>query len=197
MNDDKYLKTIIGYSTPLYEVNNDEDTENPVEDAEVEADFVDLVEHIGKEGFRNIYLNVIASAKQQPIERQITLCKNIIMKIEEVYDFIFSRKIYIGTLLDIKKVYKLIEFIEFDNLPFLVNLFDGLIDNLIKVNISEFVNSNWKVIQSRMNDARLSELVSEFIRTNNKENLISFITKNTERMKVEITGVILKRKLAE
>lgn len=197
MKDNKYLKTLVSDYASMEEYNDDEDTENPIDDPEVESDCVDLLEHIGKEEFKNIYLNVIFNLKQQPLEKQITLCNNILLKIEQVHDFTFMRKLHIASRSDISKVYKLIEFIEFNNLRLLVELLYGLIEDVRNINVRKFYEDNWTTIQNRLQSIMTSELVTEFVRTNNKENLISFLSNTTEKKRIEITGSLLLKKRNE
>ena len=197
MKDDKYLKTLVSDYASMPEYNEYEDTENPIDDPEVESDCVDLLEHIGKEEFKNIYLNVILNLKQQPLEKQITLCNNILLKVEQVHQFTFMKKLHIASRSDISKVYKLIEFIEFNNLRLLVELLYGLIEDIRNVDMKKFYEDNWITIQNRLQSIMSSELVVEFIRTNNKENLISFLSNATEKKRIEITGSLLLKKQKE
>ena len=197
MKDDKYLKTLVSDYASMYEYNEDEDTENPIDDPEVESDCVDLLEHIGEEEFKNIYLNVIFNLKQQPLEKQITLCNNILLKIEQVYDFTFMKKLHIASKSDVSKVYKLIEFIEFNNLRLLVELLYGLIEDVRNIDLKKFYEDSWVTIQNRLQSVITSELVSEFIRTNNKENLILFLTNETKKKRIEITGSLMLKKRNE
>lgn len=197
MKEDKYLKTLVANSTTMPEYNEDEDTENPIEDAEVEADCVDLLEHIGEEDFKSIYDNVIFNIRKQPIEKQITVCNNILLRIEQVYDFTFMRKLHIESKPDVIKVYKLIEFLEFNYVKIIAELLFGLIEDLRNIDFVKFYEENWKTIQNRIQILMISELISEFLRTNNKENLIAFLSDRTEKKKIPIMASILLKKERE
>ena len=192
---DNYIKTLIFNTTYIPTLQNDLDTENPIENAEAEADMIDILDKIGTDQFRNVYLESMKSVRELSLDKQALFCVDILNRIEDVYNFEFHRKIYPYSKLDINNVYKLVEFIEFKHLLFLYKLLSGLIIDLRKIDLRFFYESKWKEIQTRILNIEASELVKEFLRTNNKENLINFLIRITEKERVEITCVLMMKNI--
>lgn len=192
---DNYIKTLIFNTTYIPTLQNDLDTENPIENAEAEADMIDILDKIGTDQFRNVYLESMKSVRELSLDKQALFCVDILNRIEDVYNFEFHRKIYPYSKLDINNVYKLVEFIEFKHLLFLYKLLSGLIIDLRKIDLRFFYESNWKEIQTRILNIEARELVKEFLRTNNKENLINFLIRITEKERVEITCVLMMKNI--
>lgn len=175
------LKTLIGLSIPTPEVEDDLDDEQLVDKAIAQYDYMNVLSTIGNEDFREVYTcfkNVIILQEHQD---QINFCRALIQKVEEVYDFTFQPIDYdYESPVDF---YEFIEWLEYDNDEFLFQLFDGLINNnLYMINITQTVNDEWTNIEKKIMSINMANrFKTEFIRTNNKENLISFIVKNTEK----------------
>lgn len=192
---DNYIKTLIFNTTYIPTLQNDLDTENPIENAEAEADMIDILDKIGTDQFRNVYLESMKSVRELSLDKQALFCVDVLNRIQDVYNFEFHRKIYPYSKLDINNVYKLVEFIEFKHLLFLYKLLSGLIIDLRKIDLRFFYESNWKEIQTRILNIEARELVKEFLRTNNKENLINFLIRITEKERVEITCVLMMKNI--
>ena len=183
----KYEETLIGNSMHIMEIDDEDDKTN--EDAQVDADFVDIVDHLGTEEFKYIYLNLYDEIRSGiDIDRQRELCEQLETKIFELYGFEFTPKIIFETYNDVNKFLKFIEFLEFDNIWFLSEIITGLDFDLLKRDLDKFLSLNWNEIDLKINyliqNEKISELISKFLRTNNKEGIIEFVRSNLEKNKM-------------
>lgn len=124
------------------ELLDDDDDLTPSEvagDHFVQYEFIDLIENIGKEEFKSTYLNFINDIRNQSLENQRTLCQHIIDKVQEVYEFEFPEKITIYDRSDIEDIYRFIEFLEYDNVDFFIEISKGL-DIKSDIDLDEYKN---------------------------------------------------------
>ncbi len=192
MIDDEPLKNLIFYSNPIPEMEDDEDDIDRDEMIAVfKCDCLNILESIGEENFRPIYENSIISVRSYYIDDQIDFCYQIFEKINEVYEFEFIRKIEIGEE-DVENVYKFLEFIEFDNVDFLEELLEGYAMDIRKIDPQEFILNHWKDLQTHLLTMNLGEFISDFLRTNTKDNIVNFLSKAIENSKTELTIRLLQ-----
>ena len=187
----KYEETLIGDSIPLMEVDDDEDSNlnyDMISDAEINADFVDILDNFGKEDFKEIFLNLYNEVKSLEIEKQRFLCEKLVDKIYEVYEFDFSPLLTFDNEDDVDKFLKFIEFIEFDYIDFLAKIVIGLDLNQLKKDLYLFLVLNWDKIYDSIlqfpHDELKSELISIFFRTYNREATYEFIKSRLEKDKM-------------
>jgi len=187
MKENLAIKTLLLYSNPLNEVETDEDdTDRSFENAQTEAIFIDVIEAIGEEDFKHVFTNVISDIRKAPIKKQIELCYRIIDKINEVYNFEFYREVDIKNESQVEDIYSLVSFIEFNNIDFLEKLLDGFVIDIMKLDIPNFLNDNWKDLEKRIYSLPTIGFISAFLRTNTKDNVISFLLKEIEKSKTEL-----------
>ena len=190
MIDDEPLKSIL--FCPIPEMEDDEDDIDRDEMIAVfKCDCLNILESIGEENFRPIYENSIISVRSYYIDDQIDFCYQIFEKINEVYEFEFIRKIEIGEE-DVENVYKFLEFIEFDNVDFLEELLEGYAMDIRKIDPQEFILNHWKDLQTHLLTMNLGEFISDFLRTNTKDNIVNFLSKAIENSKTELTIRLLQ-----
>lgn len=190
--DNEPLKSLIFYSNPVPELEYDEDDiERSEEAATFKADCLNILENIGEENFRPMYENAIINIRSYYIDEQIDFCYQIFEKINEVYGFEFVRKIEIGED-DVENVYKFLEFIEFDNIDFLEELLEGYVIDIRKMNPREFVLTYWKDLQTHILTMNLGEFISDFLRTNTKDNIVNFLSRSIENSKTELAIRLLQ-----
>ena len=156
------------------------------ENAQTEAIFIDVIEAIGEEDFKHVFTNVISDIRKTPIKKQIELCYRIIDKINEVYNFEFYREVDIKNESQVEDIYSLVSFIEFNNIDFLERLLDGFVIDIMKLDVPNFLNDNWKDLEKRIYSLPTIGFISSFLRTNTKDNVISFLLKEIEKSKTEL-----------
>lgn len=187
MKDDEALKNLLFYSNPIPEMEEDEDDIDRDERIAVfKCDCLNILDSIGEENFKPIYENSIISVRAYYIEDQVDFCYQIFEKINEVYDFEFIRKIEIGEE-DIENVYKFLEFVEFDNIDFLEELLEGYVMDARKLDPKQFVLEHWKDLETHILSMNLGEFISDFLRTNTKDNIVKFLSNAIEKSKTELT----------
>jgi radical SAM superfamily enzyme YgiQ (UPF0313 family) len=196
MKDDIYLKTLISASTPIPYLESDEIDENADIniDAEIQADMADIVDNIGKEEFKDVYVMGIGEIKKLDFDKKIQYCRTIIKKIEEVYEYYMVIKPDLETDDDVLKILDLIKFIEYDNIKFFVLLLEGYLSDLNRVDVEKFYNENYDLMMNRIEKMKLSQFISDFLRTNTKENVLNFFINSTNKIKTDLTCILLYRK---
>ena len=177
---------LLSKSTRMYEIDDEEekDLEN-ITSKQYEA--LSILETIGKDNFREIYLNFINNIKEQSRMIQKTFCSDILDKIEEIYDWKFPFNISLESKFDFDRLYTFLEFIEYDNIYFLSRLWSYMNVDLRKINIKSYCKKNADKIINEVDEqseiSGLVELISIFLRTYDKRRLIEFISKNSEKNK--------------
>lgn len=195
--ENNYTKVLIANSEALPETEDEYDGKDEIiENAEEKADLVYFLESIGSDNFEYIYSNLINTIRNIEVKTQIGFCYNIIDKIKEVYNFEFLRKIDLFSQSDCEEVYKLIAFLEFDNVDFFTNLLFGIVENLRNELIRIVIDKNWIQIEGRMLKEQLSWLIVLFLRTNNKSDLIDFFVSKINQRKMIITMKLYERRIA-
>jgi hypothetical protein len=161
------------------------------EDALRDYYFQTIIGNIGKEDFKENYLAVMHEIRQEySMEDQRNLCFGIIKKIEEVYDFSFSTEIALDTVKQIFDIYEFIEFLEYKHEIFISDIWKDLKPDLSKTDLEKYIEQNQdkiiNEIENQLKSKDLSELISDFLRTNNKENIIEWFTKKSKPLLVLI-----------
>lgn len=183
IKENSSLKNLIYYSNSLQELEEDEEEiERTIENAEFISDTIEILDNIGEDGFKFIYDNTIQNISSHSTDKQIDFCYNILDKITEVYNFIFMKKIEISEE-DINSIYELLRFIEYDNVNFLSDLLKDYSFDI--ENSKYFINNNWIEIQRKILDREYSGFISDFLKTNTKENIVNFIHENLQKNKTE------------
>lgn len=184
----KYEETLIGDSIPLMEVDDEEDSNlnyEMISDAEINADFSDIIDSFEKEDFKAIFLNLYDEIESLEVEKQRYLCEKLIDKIYEFYEFEFSPMLTFDDEEEINKFLKFIKFIEFDYIDFLAKIVSGLDLNQLKKDLNLFLTLNWdKIYDSILKYEANSELISNFLRTYNREGTYEFIKSRLEKDKM-------------
>jgi len=182
-----YEKTLIGRSIPLMEVDDEESDLNYdlISSAEIDADFVDIINHFDTEEFKSLFLNLYNEIKFLDIDRQRELCQKLVLKISEIYDFEFLPLLTFDNSDNVDDFLKFIEFIQYDYIDFLSIIITGLDFDLLKKDTDKFLTLNWVKINSNINNFKENNrLIILFLRTNNKEGLFEFIKSRIEKDKM-------------
>lgn len=161
------------------------------EKAIYESSKQDMIDAIGIDEFRYIYLTQREDIWKQTIKLQRIFVEQILIKISEVYDFEFPEKIPLDTIYDIQKVYSFIEFLEYKNDMFLSYVWKFLKSDLVHLDIEKYCNTNAdkiiKEIEEQLDSHPQDALISIFLRTYYKEKIMQWFTNQSIRFKVEIT----------
>jgi len=182
-------KILCGNSLPLPELEEDDDRDVE-KDASDEYDMLNIIDNIGTDEFKENYLISIDEIRKQSIENQRIFCTKILDKIKDIYDFIPLEKYSLNEQPQCDGIYKFIEFLEFNNLIFLSNLWHDFKIDLRKLDIKDFCNENsdrfMTLIDNQVKLNNYPQLVKEFLRTNIKEKMINFIISKTEKERMLI-----------
>ena len=155
-----------------------------------ESSTQDILDHMNTDMFRYVY-NIL---KNDILDRSVTLHKIFIdkylEKMVDVYEYEFAKNPVYDTDEKIEKFFKFIEFVEYDNVYFLKNVWKYL-DDILSVKIRSYVQKNDKIIVDEITNqaelmTTLTENTSEFLRTYNKEGLLEWFIDRSERNKYEI-----------
>jgi len=178
------------------EFDTDEITENPETYASDRYDSWSVVERIGHVNFKEIYLLLINDIKEQPFQQQKSLCLKIIDALEEKYDYTFPQTVYLDDQHDLNELYKFLEFVEFDNVDFFSRVWKYLRINIIEHDVKTYCIENSDKVINEVDEQieliDLSEPITNFLRTYEKERMIQFIIRSTNRNKSEIIIKIIE-----
>ena len=191
-----YEKILIGESIPLEEVDDEESNLNdmiPV--AELNADLTTIINYFGTEEFKGLYLNLYNEIRSFELEKQRELCEKLIIKISENYNFEFFPQLTFDNKNDTEEFFKFIEFLEYDYVDFLSEIISGLDLELLKKDINECLSLNWNQLVLKINSYQKNEIISKFLRTNNKEGLYDFIRSRLEKDKMLVILNSLEREM--
>jgi len=188
------LETLIGSSIPLPEV--EDDLEKDLESiAETRYEFEEVLNKIGEEDFKELYLVMKDSIKNREFKNQVVFCNNILDKLKERYSIEFSETLYFYSKEDINNLYIFLEFIEYNCINFFSDIWKFLEVDLRKIDIKKYCTENQDIIVKEINDQlethNLIGLITEFIRTYNKLNLIELFIKRTLKFKMLMLTRIL------
>jgi len=202
MFEERDLKVMLGNSIREDEVDYD-DAEvasqlgYPVEEEALrEYYYVTITDAIGKPDFREDYLAVIKFVQQFELESQQMLSESIMNQIKQVYDFVPSRKYPAINHEEIYEIYKFIEFIEYDHQDFIVEVWSFLNPETNSLQVEKYCEQNKHKIISEIEEQLKSQffpwLITDFLRTNNKENLIQWFCEKSINLRSSILLSIMK-----
>ena len=181
---------IAGILTPDEMDNYEEDEDLRTLLAIYESSSYDILDSMNKETFYNTY-SVLKSdiLSMSNIHKRIFLGKYL-DKMEEVYGYQFPENPDYDTDETIAEMFKFIEFVEYDNLTLLRYVWKYL-DDILKVNINKYVQENGKTIIDEITNqsnllVTLTENVSVFLRTYNKEEMLEWFIDRSKRNKINI-----------
>jgi len=191
-----YEKILIGESIPLEEVDDEESNlDDMIPAAELNADLTTIINYFGTEEFKGLYLNLYNEIRSFELEKQRELCEKLIIKISENYNFEFFPQLTFDNKNDTEEFFKFIEFLEYDYVDFLSEIISGLDLELLKKDINEFLTLNWNQLVLKINSYQKNEIISKFLRTNNKEGLYDFIRSRLEKDKMLVILNSLEREM--
>jgi len=196
---DSYDKILIGASIPLMETDEEQDDfylDQKILSAEIDADFESLIENFGTENFKILFLNLYNEILSLDLKKQRELCEKLNTKISEKEDFEFFPPLDFNNYLEVKNFLDFLQFINFNYINFLSLIISGLDFDLLRKDLNKFFSFNWKIIFSRIETyVDENELITFFLRTNNKENLFDFVKLRLEKDKMLVILQSIEREL--
>ena len=136
------LKSLLTLSLEIPEAEEEnEDKIDKEQLAERQYRYLELLESINTEDFKHIYNLFINDIRNDPYSEQQDFCREICDKIKEIYEYEISLDRY-----DVDEVFTFIEFIEFNHIEFLTDVWNILNINIAKLNISEYTLNNLQLI---------------------------------------------------
>ena len=179
-------KFLIANSTRHFEMD-DEEMKSIEERTSNQYNGLLIIESIGTDEFKSIYLNFINAIKKLSISTQQTLCIQILDKIEEVYDWTFPFNFTFDNQRQINRLYNFLQFIEYDHISFLTKLWFYLNVDLKHIDIEKYCLENINKVMIEIDEiaeiSGLSEMITIFIRTYDKRKMIKFISGNSVKNK--------------
>lgn len=200
-NEQQNLKTLCTIIDP--EPPSDEGQETQYEVGMGYADQYDLLEvhtYFGEDEFMNIFNSSINNIRKQELKIQATLCNALIDKLWDIYEFVFPENIPLYNQDEIDKVYELVEFLQYNNLIFITNIWKAFnINNILKIDVVKFFTENkdnyQKLLEQITNMSiifRKDSLISSFLNICNKDTVLIMIVHMTKKWKVEITANLMR-----
>jgi len=182
-------RVLLGTSFPLLEVDPEESSDIE-ETALIQYEFLEIINHIGEPEFKQVYLEVRDDVMTQSLQNRAILCSHILEKITEIYEYEFPTMVDLTDEKNVAGVFELIEFIEYNHVDFFAKVWKRLKVNLLSLDIKEFCETNRnKIIASidrEIQTEDFGQLISIFLRTNDKFNMVNLFTKLTEKSKILI-----------
>ena len=187
-------KILIGEIIPVPESDVD-DPSDLIDAASMHYDAQVLIDSIGTRDFIFDYYATINNLIRQPIESLLQLCRSIINKVKDKYDFEFSTNMEISDMDGVKKLLNFIKFLNFGSVEFLVSFWEKIPVDILKVNLEDTlrkINLDYEIDRT-LKTYPQNEIISDYLRTNTKEGIFDFFLSNSELYKVEIYVRILEK----
>lgn len=202
MFESKDLKILLGNSIEEPEVDYDDAEVNsqfglPVEEEALkEYYYITIIDNIGKINFKEEYLSVKPDLKNYPLKQRQVLGDAIINQIKEVYDFEFPIEIDINNDDQLTDILNLLEFIEYDNEQFIVEVWSFLNPDNNSFQLKKYCEQNSDKIISEIDEYLTSRelpwMIANFLRTYNKENMIKWFYEKSKNNKTLILSKIIE-----
>ena len=199
MFEDRDMKVLLGNSIPEPEVDYDDAEVNseygePVqESALMQYFFVTVIDRRDKPDFRENYLSVKNDIKTYSTKEQQLLANSILNAIKEQYDFELSLNADVNNQIEINEALQLLEFIEYDNEDFIVEVWYFLKPEINKLNIDEYCGRNKQKIVDEIEEQLTSKsfnwMITDFLRTYSKEEIVDWFCEKSKNVR---TSIIMK-----
>ena len=196
------LKALCGDSVIPPELDNyDEDVEKHIDIANFRYAAIDIRDSLGTLDFKELYQVQMPYITTEDIYAQRRFLIEMQEKIAEVYDWEFPDEwALVDTLYQQERLYKFLEFLEFDNYRFLSFVWKFLLDDmmkLIRLDIKKFsVSNSMKIIketEEQLETHSQNELITIFLRTYYKEKYIEWFSTMSERFKTDIIAETMNK----
>jgi hypothetical protein len=201
MFENEGVKVLLGNSLKEPEVDYDDaevasETGYPVEESALrQFYFVTVVNSLNTPDFKSHYLSVISEIKKYTTEEQLQLAYSLIDNFPRKYDFEFSRKFDLYNQQHIDAIYEFIEFVEYNNELFLIKIWKNFKVDVNSFNIEQYCKQNSQEIilqiEKESMQRYMPEMIADFLRTNDKENLLQWFCEKSEILRAPILAEII------
>lgn len=197
ITDDKALETLIaGQITPPEMDNYEEDEDRRALISIYESSTIYILDVMGQEDFYYVYTNLETDITRMSQDLQSIFIRKYLDKMEEFYEYVLEPKPTNMTEFKIEDLFSFIEFVEYDNVTFLTYIWKYL-DDIVKVDIDKYVSEHDdEIVEEITNQSNLmvtlTENISQFLRTYNKDGLLKWFKDHSKRNKYQIFANILE-----
>lgn len=149
-------------------------------------DFAEFLNSIGTREFKIMYMSIMNNVYS--IDDRRNLAREVLEKIKEVYniDLDFS---HVPTMKEVAGIFKFLKFLEYEYINFISDVWKFM-DIDLRSDIRDFCFNNGdkiiKIIDEQIETHFLPEIISNFLRTYNKEDMVSLFIEWTEKAKMMI-----------
>lgn len=197
MFEDRAMKALLGNSLNLPEEDMDDlrvksQTGYPYEEAALKSYyFLTILDSIRTGEFQESYNATIPLLRREyEFDDLQELCHGVMRYIKERYDFIPPENIDIEDEGDTDDVIKFIKFLEYENEEFIVNVWKYLKPETNSIQFKKYCEQNGNKIIAEIeeqSDTRsYPKLISDFLRTYNKDDMIEWFCEQSERLNTAI-----------
>lgn len=201
MYENRALKALLGNSLNLPEEDMDDlrvesQTGYPYEETALKSYyFLTILDSIRTGEFQESFNATIPLLRKEYEFRDLKeLCFEIMRYIKERYDFILPEIIEIESTEDTSDVISLIKFLEYDNEEFITNVWKYLKPETNLFQFENYCEQNGNKIISEIeeqSDTRsYPKLISDFLRTYNKDDMIEWFCEQSKRLNTAILLVL-------
>jgi len=193
MFESKSLKILLGNSIEEPEVDYDDaevqsEVGLPVEEEALrEYFYVSISDNIGKKDFKEEYNSVKNDIVRYSTKQKQVLAQSILKQIDKEYDFSPSLEVDTNSDSDLDEVYKFVEFIEFDHEDFIIAIWSVLNPDTNSLRLEKYCEQNqYKIIseiEEYVSGHELPWMIADFLRTYNKENIISWFCEKSKNLR--------------
>ncbi len=159
-------------------------------------DFIETINAIGTEEFETIYKMIMSI--EPSIDDLRNLAREILEKINELYEI--EIELPRDPLREeVDGIFRFLEFLEYDYIPFFAHVWKVLgIDLRTPIRDYCYKNGNKIIdtIEDQLDSHFLHPLVVDFLRTNNKDDMVKLFVELTEKSKMLIVVEIERERLS-
>jgi len=203
MRESDALHALLGNTIEEPEVDYDDERVNSesgdpvIDDGLQQYYFASVIDAMATKNFESDYKSVRGKIRLYSTEQQQLLAFSILQNLQEKYDFEFSLNFTPYNQDDIDELYKFIEFVEYDHEKFITQIWNHMIKfDGTKLDIETFCKVNegkiLKEIEEQTFTHYYSEMITDFLRTYNKENLIEWFCEKSKNLKSSILITLRK-----
>jgi len=180
----KETNALLGNSLPLPET--DEEDFNG-EDALHEYWKVSILTYIGTDYFKQNYLNVKNEIlTSYSLKEKKLLCYSILEKVSNIYEWEFPVELDLYNMDEIIEVFEFLEFIEYDHENFVCDCWLYNDEYLNTMTLTQYCKSFPKniisIIEEQIDTNSFNELITIFLRTYNKVEIIEWFSRISEKL---------------
>ena len=161
------------------------------EEALKEYYFITITDNIGREDFKENYLAVINQIiRNYDVHKQQMLCEAIMNQVRHVYDYLSPTNVDINSDEDVRNILNFIQFIEYDHEEFILDIWQYLKPETNLKSFQNYCEQNGNKIiseiEEQLDTKAFPKLITDFLRTYNKDDMIQWFCDRSERLNTTI-----------